>query len=144
MVSSFLFRSVWSAHCESVQIPPRASTDRIQHLGAPAKRGDLFPWHSCDNRTASIAPHALLTIPFINSLGARLAKTICEEPSEKSRSRRPCVGAPLLDCRCHIMMFFSLVVRRGKAMDFIEQIFGISPDGGSGSFELLLFVIPVV
>ena len=24
-------------------------------------------------------------------------------------------------------------------MDFIEQIFGISPDGGSGSFELLLF-----
>jgi hypothetical protein len=29
-------------------------------------------------------------------------------------------------------------------MDFIEQIFGISPDGGSGSFELLLFAIPIV
>lgn len=29
-------------------------------------------------------------------------------------------------------------------MDFIEQIFGFSPDGGSGLFELLLFVIPVV
>lgn len=28
-------------------------------------------------------------------------------------------------------------------MDFIERIFGISPDGGSGSFELLLFLIPV-
>ena len=26
-------------------------------------------------------------------------------------------------------------------MDFIEQIFGISPDGGSGSFESLLFLI---
>lgn len=28
-------------------------------------------------------------------------------------------------------------------MDFIERIFGFSPDGGSGSFELLLFVIPI-
>ena len=28
-------------------------------------------------------------------------------------------------------------------MDFIEKIFGISPDGGSGAFELLLFVIPI-
>lgn len=29
-------------------------------------------------------------------------------------------------------------------MDFIERIFGISPDGGSGAFEFLLFLIPVV
>ena len=29
-------------------------------------------------------------------------------------------------------------------MDFIERIFGFSPDGGSGSFELLLFLIPLV
>jgi hypothetical protein len=29
-------------------------------------------------------------------------------------------------------------------MNFIEQIFGISPDGGSGAFELLLFLVPVV
>ena len=29
-------------------------------------------------------------------------------------------------------------------MDFIEQIFGISPDGGSGSFELLLLAIPLI
>jgi hypothetical protein len=29
-------------------------------------------------------------------------------------------------------------------MDFIERIFGVSPDGGSGSFELLLFLVPVV
>jgi hypothetical protein len=28
-------------------------------------------------------------------------------------------------------------------MDFIEKIFGFSPDGGDGSFELLLFTIPV-
>lgn len=28
-------------------------------------------------------------------------------------------------------------------MDFIEQIFGFSPDGGSGAFELLLFLLPV-
>ena len=29
-------------------------------------------------------------------------------------------------------------------MDFIERIFGISPDGGSGLFELLLFVGPLL
>ena len=29
-------------------------------------------------------------------------------------------------------------------MDFIERIFGFAPDGGSGSLELLLFVVPVV
>lgn len=28
-------------------------------------------------------------------------------------------------------------------MDFIERIFGFSPDGGSGSFEFLLFVVPI-
>jgi hypothetical protein len=27
-------------------------------------------------------------------------------------------------------------------MDFIEQIFGVSPDGGSGTLKLLLFLIP--
>ncbi len=29
-------------------------------------------------------------------------------------------------------------------MDFIERIFGIAPDGGSGLLELLLFLIPIV
>jgi len=29
-------------------------------------------------------------------------------------------------------------------MDFIERIFGISPDGGSGSFEFLLLTIPII
>ncbi|MEO8751117.1 MAG: hypothetical protein ABI624_00400 [Casimicrobiaceae bacterium] len=29
-------------------------------------------------------------------------------------------------------------------MDFIENIFGFSPDGGSGAFEMLLFLIPIV
>ena len=28
-------------------------------------------------------------------------------------------------------------------MDFIERIFGMSPDGGSGSLELLLLAVPV-
>jgi hypothetical protein len=29
-------------------------------------------------------------------------------------------------------------------MDFIERVFGLAPDGGSGSLEFLLFVIPLV
>lgn len=29
-------------------------------------------------------------------------------------------------------------------MDFIERLFGFSPDGGSGSFEFLLLLIPIV
>jgi hypothetical protein len=29
-------------------------------------------------------------------------------------------------------------------MDWIERIFGISPDGGSGAIELLAFMIPVL
>jgi hypothetical protein len=29
-------------------------------------------------------------------------------------------------------------------MDFIEQIFGLAPDGGNGAFELLLFLIPII
>lgn len=29
-------------------------------------------------------------------------------------------------------------------MDFIEKIFGVSPDGGSGLFELLLFLLPII
>lgn len=29
-------------------------------------------------------------------------------------------------------------------MDFIERIFGLAPDGGSGAFEVLLFAIPLI
>jgi MYXO-CTERM domain-containing protein len=29
-------------------------------------------------------------------------------------------------------------------MTFIESIFGISPDSGSGTFELILFAVPVL
>lgn len=29
-------------------------------------------------------------------------------------------------------------------MDFIESIFGFSPDGGSGLFELMLFLVPLL
>jgi len=28
-------------------------------------------------------------------------------------------------------------------MDFIEQLFGLSPDGGNGAFEILLFFVPM-
>ena len=28
-------------------------------------------------------------------------------------------------------------------MDFIERLFGIAPDGGSGSLEFLLFALPL-
>jgi hypothetical protein len=28
-------------------------------------------------------------------------------------------------------------------MDFIERIFGLAPDGGSGLFEFLLFLVPL-
>ena len=28
-------------------------------------------------------------------------------------------------------------------MDFIERIFGVSPDGGNGTLEVLLFMIPI-
>lgn len=29
-------------------------------------------------------------------------------------------------------------------MDFIETIFGLSPDGGTGLFEALLFALPIL
>ena len=29
-------------------------------------------------------------------------------------------------------------------MKFIEQFFGISPDGGTGSLEGLLFLVPII
>ena len=29
-------------------------------------------------------------------------------------------------------------------MDFIEQIFGIAPDGGAGTLEFFLFVMPIL
>lgn len=29
-------------------------------------------------------------------------------------------------------------------MDFVERLFGISPDGGSGAYEALLFLLPFV
>jgi hypothetical protein len=29
-------------------------------------------------------------------------------------------------------------------MDFIERIFGLAPDGGSGSLEFMMLAIPVI
>ena len=34
--------------------------------------------------------------------------------------------------------------REDRTMDFIERIFGFSPDGGSGALEFLLFLVPIV
>jgi hypothetical protein len=36
------------------------------------------------------------------------------------------------------------IKQRRTQMDFIERIFGIAPDNGSGWFEVLLFLTPVV
>ena len=33
---------------------------------------------------------------------------------------------------------------KGGLVDFIERLFGWEPDGGSGAFEFLLFLIPIV
>jgi hypothetical protein len=37
----------------------------------------------------------------------------------------------------------SIIEDRRYHVDFIERIFGIAPDGGSGSLEFLLFIIPL-
>ena len=29
-------------------------------------------------------------------------------------------------------------------MDFVERIFGVSPDGGNGLFEVVILVVPLV
>jgi hypothetical protein len=31
----------------------------------------------------------------------------------------------------------------GERMDFLERLFGFSPDGGNGLFEMLLFAVPI-
>jgi len=36
------------------------------------------------------------------------------------------------------------VFSKESEMDFVERLFGIAPDGGSGSLEFLLFAIPIV
>ena len=33
--------------------------------------------------------------------------------------------------------------KKESSMDFIERLFGIAPDGGSGTLELALFLIPL-
>jgi hypothetical protein len=44
---------------------------------------------------------------------------------------------------CAITPIDAVADQNGGNMDFIEQIFGLSPDGGSGVFELVLFLIPI-
>lgn len=41
-------------------------------------------------------------------------------------------------------MCSTYVLVQEDGMDFIEKLFGVSPDGGSGLFEAILFVIPVI
>ena len=33
---------------------------------------------------------------------------------------------------------------KGVVVDFIEKILGFAPDDGSGAFEFLLFLIPII
>ena len=52
-------------------------------------------------------------------------------------------GMSLIAVRQHAgQVRSSKKIRRGS-MNFIERIFGISPDGGSGALEFLLFLIPM-
>jgi len=50
------------------------------------------------------------------------------------------------DIRLQITGNIPCVLKMGEEcrMDFIERIFGIAPDGGSGALELMLFLIPIV
>jgi hypothetical protein len=43
-----------------------------------------------------------------------------------------------------VMILNSSAILWRYRMDFIEKIFGFSPDGGSGAFEVLMFLIPIV
>jgi hypothetical protein len=45
---------------------------------------------------------------------------------------------------CPSCELLSNSTQEGADMDFIERILGISPDGGSGALEALLFIIPLV
>lgn len=36
------------------------------------------------------------------------------------------------------------LLKGGTPMDFIERVFHVSPDGGSGTLELLLVLVPVL
>jgi hypothetical protein len=37
----------------------------------------------------------------------------------------------------------SIFLQGELTMDFIERLFGIAPDGGSGTLEMALFLIPL-
>jgi hypothetical protein len=52
-------------------------------------------------------------------------------------------GSPALPQACREAGVSFPATQQGGNMDFIEKIFGISPDGGSGAFEVLLFLIPI-
>jgi hypothetical protein len=44
----------------------------------------------------------------------------------------------------HLTRTQTVALKELSSMDFVEQVFHVSPDGGSGSFELLLLVIPAL
>ena len=51
--------------------------------------------------------------------------------------------APALYRRVAHGKVLSADFEREAFMDFIERIFGIAPDGGSGTLEFLLFALPI-
>jgi hypothetical protein len=63
---------------------------------------------------------------------------LCDEIPERAPSDRP------LHCRLTAGCSEPHNPNAGEAMDFIERIFGVAPDGGSGSLEFLLFAVPLL
>lgn len=53
-------------------------------------------------------------------------------------SSLPAITEVGVTVQAHLLAF-----QKGDYMDFIERIFGISPDGGSGALEFFLFAIPI-
>jgi hypothetical protein len=54
-------------------------------------------------------------------------------------------GVPRIETLLHAgVLRFVEKQLAGVHLNFIEQIFGISPDGGSGTLEVLFFAIPVI
>lgn len=50
----------------------------------------------------------------------------------------------MVKCVAFLKQHIPFVAARGVAMNFIERMFGLSPDAGSGSFETMLLVLPLL
>jgi hypothetical protein len=56
----------------------------------------------------------------------------------------PCSSVQLTqDQQRHILVCFGLSYWGSRIVDFIEQWFRVSPDGGTGLFEVLILLLPL-